>query len=119
MKAQIRIRGASPASVFALLGQDENSVTFALGWTLANCPLLLASLLSRIATLPLPVDEEALIELQRSHDAGGFTDIEVIVPNALHAIIEAKRDWCLPGPEQLARYRQRLSPEAFAQTALI
>lgn len=119
MNVDLRVRGISPSSVFALLGQDENSATYALGWTLAKCPSLLTSFLNRVIEQPLGADAEVQIELQRSHDAGGFTDIEVIAPNLLHVIIEAKRDWLLPSEEQLSRYRQRLRPDAFAHTGLI
>lgn len=105
--------------MFGLLGQDENSATYALGWALAKCPALLDALVQNVGAKVPASWEDASIELQRSHETGGYTDVEIVIPNFLHAIVEAKRDWVLPGMDQLGRYRQRLRPDVFPHTAIL
>lgn len=119
MPSQLVVRGSIPSNIFALLGQDENSATYALGWTLAKCPALLSAFVCQTIGGPISNEQQVSVELQRSHDEGGFTDIEIIAPGQLHLIVEAKRDWLLPSVEQLARYRLRVRPEHFAKTALV
>jgi hypothetical protein len=35
------VRGEYPSNVFQLLGNDENSASYALGWTLDRCSIFL------------------------------------------------------------------------------
>ena len=44
----LTMRGENPTNVFRLLGADENSATFALGWTLDRSPNLLARVVTTI-----------------------------------------------------------------------
>lgn len=94
-------------TVFDLLGSKENDMTFSLGWCLSNCEPFLKSFCEKLGwTGSL---EHVQIDLQK-HDFedGGFTDIEISVPGAWGAVIEAKRGYTLPNRDgQLQRYAQR------------
>lgn len=99
------------ATVFDLLGRDENDMTASLGWGLAHNAALLDRFIDHVAPGVL-MSEPPAIELQKHGQAdGGFTDIELTSPE-LHVIIEAKRGWDLPSEAQLRRYEDR-----FAQTS--
>lgn len=110
------VRGSEARTVFSLLGGDENAATFALGWTLSRSPALLGAFLNRLA-LALPT-QEVRVELQRHADDAGFTDIELIVPDKLHIVIEAKVGAAVAGAAQLERYRPRFG-RAHAKQAIV
>ena len=104
------IRGEYPSNVFQLLGNDENSATYALGWTLERCPIFLNTLASQIVGRQLePFD--GLIVLQKSGNDGGFTDLEIHYGKEFHCIVEAKQGWVLPTLTQLRRYKPRLDQD--------
>lgn len=104
------VRGQSANSVFGLLGNDENSATFALGWVLEHSPALLGRLVEDVLGRPTDVGN-VFIHLQKHRENGGFTDIEVIAASRFHIVVEAKRDWGLPSEAQLARYAVRMDEE--------
>lgn len=94
-------------SVFQLLGEKENDLTYSLGWALSQSDALFEGFIKYFANSRI-VDAEAEIYLQKyDGKGGGFTDIEIIT-NGCHFIVEAKRGWSLPSPEQLAKYQSRL-----------
>jgi hypothetical protein len=101
------VRGRSASSVFGLLGSDENSATFALGWVLERSPALLARVVEDVVGKRVNV-EHAVIHLQKHREQGGFTDVELVAAGRFHIILEAKRGWDLPSAEQLTRYAVRL-----------
>jgi len=94
------------ATVFDLLGRDENDMTASLGWGLAHNAALLGRFLVRVAPNVL-LAEPPTVELQK-HDRsdGGFTDIE-LTAREVHVIVEAKRGWEPPFEAQLTRYEKR------------
>ena len=100
-------RGTYPVSVFGLMGRDENSATFALGWALEKCPAFAKALVERIAGVVICTDER-FIRLQTHGEDRGFTDIEIRCGDEFHAVLEAKVGWLLPTEAQLRRYRPRL-----------
>lgn len=101
------LRERELVTVFDLLGERENDITFAIGFALARSPRFLERLLGAIGA-PSDFSELITIDLQRGDRRDrGFTDIELRSP-AVHAIVEAKRGWHLPASLQLERYRQRL-----------
>ncbi len=104
------VRGREASTVFALLGTDENSATFALGWALERSPAFRNRFIEAVIGERLNLDHVA-IHLQKHREQGGFTDIEMIAADRCHLIIEAKRGWDVPTVEQLERYAVRL-PEA-------
>ena len=114
----LTIRSAFPSNVFELMGKDENSATYALGWALERSPKFAARLVKEIAGRTIDVSD-LRIALQKHGDDRGFTDVEVRCDKALHAIVEAKHGFELPGVEQLSRYRPRLREAGFDSVALV
>jgi len=95
--------GNTMASVFSLLGSNENDLTAALGWTLRSSPTLLTALTSSLN--PAPQAATTTIDLEVSDDLGR-TDLEL--HGADHVVvIEAERGWLLPTTTQLAAYASR------------
>ena len=115
----LRLFGSEPASVFALLGADENSATFALGWVLEKSPTLLKLLVSDLIARSCIPGDNVMIDLQRHHEQGGFTDIEVLSKNVCHLILEAKRGWVVPGQAQLERYARRICDHSSAERRIV
>lgn len=96
------------ATVFDLLGHDENDMTASLGWALAHNSALLGLFVERVAPGVI-LSEPPAIELQKHDRAdGGFTDIELLAPE-LHVIVEAKVGWEPPSEAQLHRYEGRFA----------
>lgn len=95
-------------TVFALNGTDENSATYALGWTLHKSPALLRALASSCLKVPPSIDtEQVSINLQNFGSDKGYTDIEIKHQSCFHLIFEAKKGWVLPGRAQLEKYVSR------------
>jgi hypothetical protein len=114
----LTIHGVEPSSVFGLIGEDENSVSFALGWVLERSPhfrrLIVAAAFGR------KVDTDgAIVALQKHGEDGGFTDVEIQDGHSFHAILEAKRGWEVPSVKQLTRYSPRLASSAAELKRLI
>lgn len=114
----LSIRSAFPRNVFELMGKNENSATYALGWALERSPCFAARLVKEIAGRSVDVSD-LRIALQKTGDDRGFTDVELRCDKTLHAIIEAKQGFELPGVEQLSRYRPRLREARFESVALV
>jgi hypothetical protein len=72
----LMIRGVEPRSVFGLIGMDENSPTFALGWILERSPAFRALFIEGVLGEGLDV-AEVLITLQKHAEDGGYTDCEI------------------------------------------
>ncbi len=106
----LNLFGKEVESVFAVKRDDENSVTYALGWSLSQSPAFLATLGEDLFGEPIEFDD-ACIDLQRSNQDRGFSDVEIFSPSIPHIIIEAKRNWELPGTAQLKKYASRISRE--------
>jgi hypothetical protein len=114
----LTIRSTFPGNVFELMGKDENSATYALVWAIERSPTFAALLVEAIARRPIDISD-IRIALQKNGDDRGFTDIELRCDKALHAIVEAKQGFELPGIEQLSRYRPRLREGGFEPVALV
>jgi hypothetical protein len=94
-------------SVFSLIGENENDITYSVGWALSQSPGLLRNLLRKALRLRNGYDPAQLvISLQELNPAAGITDIEIRCPQ-IHLIIEAKRGWSLPTTTQLRTYARR------------
>jgi hypothetical protein len=103
---------------FDLLGGDEDAITAAIAWTLARSPTLLRALLENLAGYKGPL-EDATLHFQRSERTKGRTDLEILIPGALHLILEAKLGWELPTTHQLELYTKRDGFAASPGTRLI
>ncbi len=101
-------------SPFGLLGTDENSLSFALGYSFQQCLPLLQWFLKEIDIhgLRRSTLRKARIVLQR-HRTGecGITDIEIHLPGHFHVIIEAKVRLEVPTLQQCAKYLPYLEDE--------
>jgi len=104
----LSIHGTSPTSVFRLNGADENSASFALGWTLEQSLHYRKLVVEAVFGEALDVND-AVIALQKHNLDGGYTDVELQGGHRFHAILEAKRWWDLPSIIQLNRYMPRLA----------
>jgi hypothetical protein len=104
-KVPLTLSGRSLRTVFDLLGDKENDLTYSFGWALANAPFLMAGFLGDL--LGEHAGAPVAISLQVSGSDRGFTDIELEAEHA-HLIVEAKRGWVLPSERQLERYVGRV-----------
>jgi hypothetical protein len=104
--AQLYLHGREISTVFDLLGDRENDITFSIGWALSRCEPFLRAVLANLFPAA-KYDAMTNVWLQQHSKSGGFTDIE-IKGNNLHCIIEAKRGWSLPTEDQLWKYAKRI-----------
>jgi hypothetical protein len=108
----IHAYGRKVLTPFGLLGMDENALSFALGYTLQQCPELLQWFLKEIGIFGIRRSSlnKVRIDLQR-HRSGdgkaGITDIEIYLPGQFHIIIEAKVGLGVPSFEQCRKYLPR------------
>lgn len=105
--AELLLHGRPVPTVFDLLGRNENDMTFALAWGMARSDGFLSDVVTTVAGKSITAGD-AVINLQRHDELGGFTDVEVTVAGELHLIFEAKRGWNLPSDAQLRLYAKRL-----------
>jgi hypothetical protein len=94
-------------TIFGLLGEKENDITFSVGLALSRCDEFTRQFLKNVFP---KADARSckMIRLQESSTFGGFTDIEIHGDN-FNCIIEAKKGWNLPQKRQLETYFKRLS----------
>lgn len=96
-------------SIFQLLGQKENDISFSVGYAFSNCRHFLLKFLQYI-NINAPIDPNKIkIRLQTHEKNKGFTDFEIIQENEFHIVIEAKRGWNFPSIHQLEKYATRPS----------
>ena len=104
----LELNGSEIGSVFGLLGEKENDISFSVAWALSKCPNFLKEFIEYVAHIE--VDPSLVkINLQHYERDGGVTDIELEAPDKLFIIVEAKRGWILPGKQQLGAYVKRRS----------
>lgn len=108
--AELLLHSKTVATVFDLLGDKEDDITYALGWALAQSPPLVDALLARAYGNDGETGELVALRLQETIPRAGRTDVEVETEH-LHLILEAKRGWWLPDDEQLRRYAGRFEDE--------
>ena len=120
MMPSLRAYGRIVETPFGLLGTDENSLTFALGYTMQQCPRLLQMLLKDIGLSGFHLNTllGAEISLQKYRKEGN-TDIEIIVPGRLHLIIEAKVGLNIPALAQCKKYIKALKSSKEKERKLV
>lgn len=117
--AQIQLHRRPIESVFELIGTNENSLTFAVGWCLSQAPVFLTAVAKHLGfESPSP---DTTILLQEHGGSYGITDIEIIDPGKAAWILEAKVGFAPPGTEQLKKYAERLAamPDPAAAKLLV
>lgn len=93
-------------------------MTFALAWGMAQSESFLRAVVHSVTGGDLSASD-AVINLQRHDELGGFTDVEVSVPAEMHLIFEAKRGWNLPSDAQLRLYAKRLDQSVAEDRRLV
>jgi hypothetical protein len=96
--------GCDIRTVFDLIGDKENDMTFSLGWVLANSEHFIAALLKDLTGRTWEGVERSLVKLQTGRVEYGITDVEGELGADLSIIFEAKRSAELPGFAHLAKY---------------
>lgn len=104
---ELNLYGRKVESVFQLLGEKENDLTYSVAWALTKSQPFLKSFLD-LVTAGNTHSDDLSINLQQYEKGAGFTDIEIRSID-IHVIVEAKRGWNLPGPQQLKKYADRLN----------
>ena len=93
--AELLLHGKRIESVFQLLGDHENDITYSVGWALAHSSAFLQAFLDEVVT-PGLASANVVLRLQEYVSGQGITDIEIESPGRFHLIAEAKRGWTLP-----------------------
>jgi hypothetical protein len=105
-------------SLFQLLGENENDITYSIGWALHRSKAFLHLFLKE--TLAVQADsKQAAIYLQQHHHKKGITDIEIKVFDQFHLIAEAKRGWTLPKKKQLEKYAARMKRDRWPDRRIV
>ena len=111
--------GRDIQTVFDLLGDKENDMTFGLGWVLANSEHFLAALLKDLTGRPREGVEHSLVKPQTGRAENGITDVEIELPGDLAVIFEAKRGAALPTTSQLEKYAEALTTTKASERLLV
>lgn len=110
MPAELTLYGRPVGTVFDLLGDKENDITYSLGWALAESDRLSSALLEDVLPSGLGLTADS-VRLQEGISGAGFTDIEVLAGDGdVHIVVEAKRGYDLPQQTQLEKYATRTQP---------
>jgi len=115
--ANIFLHGRQITSIFELLGEHEDDITYSIGWAFANSSAFLNLFIKKILPKVSNTDE-VVIRLQESKRESGRTDIEIQEIN-FHIIVEAKRGWSLPDERQLNLYAKRLKKDNNHQNLIV
>lgn len=102
------LRNREIRTVFQLLGEQENDITFSVAWALARSSGFTERLVTNILGIHASADETT-IRIQVNEKDAGITDIEIESPGQFFIIIEAKKGWTSPTLAQLAKYVRRRS----------
>jgi hypothetical protein len=108
------VHGRKVETVFELLGENENAMTYSLGWALSKCPSFCFGF-ANLLGIESGFSENMHIRLQDYGHDKGYTDIELIDPARHHVIVEAKRGFIVPSDMQLEKYADRLLANADAK----
>jgi hypothetical protein len=107
--AELYIFNDKVDSIFQLLGQNENDISYSVGYTFGTCHHFLQKFLQHI-NINIPFQPGKIkIRLQTHEKEKGFTDFELLQEGEFHIIIEAKRGWTFPTRTQLDKYASRPS----------
>lgn len=110
--------GREVPTVFDLLGNRENDMTFSLGWGLANSEHFLAALLRDLTGRPWNGVGRSVVKLQTGRAEHGITDVEIDL-DSIAIIFEAKRGAELPGAAQLKKYAAVLTKASATERLLV
>jgi uncharacterized protein (UPF0248 family) len=92
-------------SIFQLLGEKENALSYSLGYALSKSPRFLKAFIDHVWRKKFKI-KEVVIKLQESGEKG-YTDFEIVINNEYKLIIEAKKGWVIPDKKQIKKYLNR------------
>ena len=106
--SQLTICRKPITSVFQLLGENENDITYSIGYVLANSESFLLKFLKLLQITPKKSDNVQIILQQNTSEDGktNITDLEIVEEEVFHVIIEAKRGFQRLPTDQIRRYAQ-------------
>lgn len=102
----LRLHNKPIQTIFQLLGEKQNNITYSVGWALYSSQ----SFLTEFLKATVGEDETrvaAVLRLQDYRKTSGITDIEIEVRGQYHLVVEAKCGWNLPKIRQLEKYVPR------------
>jgi hypothetical protein len=107
--AELLVHSRKIESIFQLLGETENDISYSIGYTLANSDCFLQNLLKHLCgkLYKKELCSNTIINLQSHQENKGFTDFELYLPGEFFILIEAKKGWILPNSAQLSKYASR------------
>ncbi len=111
--------GRDVSTVFDLLGDKENDMTFSLGWVLANSEPFLGAIVRDLTGKTWANVRRSVLKLQTSRVEHGITDIEIELSPDLVLVFEAKRGPQLPSEAQLRKYAAFLRGNSAPQKFLV
>ena len=114
----LTLYGRRVETVFELLGEAEDDITYSVGWGLAESGGFTRALLAEVYGPNVPTGDLTAVRLQKMEKGTGRTDVEV-ESEFLHLIVEAKRGWQLPTYGQLEQYARRLRNGEPRQTCIV
>jgi hypothetical protein len=98
--AELLLHERKVESVFDLLGEHENDITYSVAWALSQSRHSLSICVH--SALRVAADSDSIvIRLQQHEKQAGITDIEIESPGKFFLIVDAKWGWNLPGQKQL------------------
>jgi len=109
--SDIYISGKRIDSVFQLLGDKEDDISYSVSWALSRSNAFLKIFLESVLKPYLDTKKITVtnvsIHLQKTESKNGRTDVELHQPGLFFLILEAKRGWVLPELSQLQKYAER------------
>jgi hypothetical protein len=106
--ANLFLRKRPVSTVFSLLEDKENHISYSIAWGLSQSTQFLKHFIKEVTNHTID-PERVTITLQEHETKGGITDIEVKLEGEIHLIVEAKRGWNLPSKIQIQQHADRLS----------
>jgi hypothetical protein len=109
--SQLTIYNKSITSIFQLLGEKEDDITYSISYVLANSRSFLTKFLDLFEIIPTDFDNVKIVlqEISVDSDKRNRTDIEIIEYGVFHIILEAKRGFQQLPTDQIKRYAQKAS----------
>ena len=114
----LTLYGRRVETVFELLGEAEDDITYSVGWGLAQSEDFALALLREVFGADVVIGELTAVRLQEIGKETGRTDIE-IESELLHLVVEAKRGWQLPTYCQLKQYADRLRSGDLRESCIV
>src|SRR5687768_363571 len=109
--------GRAIATMFDLLGDWEDDMTFSLGFVASRSHKFAGALAAAVGGVA-GTDEAGSVCLQ-TVDADGRSDVELLWSGLFHCVFEAKRGPQLPTTEQLKKYIPRLLESSAKHKVLV